>query len=405
MIAFATIFSLTSSFAAAPGKVVEVKQSEGQPVYTVQTDSDVELRVTFYRPDVFRIQAATNSAYADPKNDPEKAQILVLDEIGNTKVKTNENDEQITFKTKAVTLTLNKATTQFELRDASGTLLWSETAPLTFGDDTNTVQTLSTDIDENFFGGGQQNGYFTHKGTKIDIRADGNWNEGGHPNPAPFYMSQKGYAVLRNTFSTGAYDFTSNESIMLEHNEARFDAYYFIGPTFNRMVDLYTEFTGRPNFVCMWAMELGDADAYMTRDKETKELSKDEDGNFVEITPDVIERLAKKYREHDMPGGWILPNDGYGCGYTNLPEVVEALAELGFYTGLWTESDLTKTDWEVGTAGIRVQKLDVAWTGPAYQFSLDANKKAWTSLTTNSDTRGIVWTVQGWAGTQRYAVC
>ena len=67
IIVLATIFSLSNVYAFTPGKVVDVKQSEGQPVYTVQTDSDVELRVTFYRPDVFRIQAATNGAYADPK--------------------------------------------------------------------------------------------------------------------------------------------------------------------------------------------------------------------------------------------------------------------------------------------------------------------------------------------------
>ena len=42
-------------------------------------------------------------------------------------------------------------------------------------------------------------------------------------------------------------------------------------------------------------------------------------------TPDVITSVAAKYREHDMPGGWILPNDGYGCGYTDLEGVVKGL--------------------------------------------------------------------------------
>jgi hypothetical protein len=218
-------------------------------------------------------------------------------------------------------------------------------------------------------------------------------------------MSSKGYGVLRNTFSIGAYDFSNNQSISLEHNENRFDAYYFIGDSYNRIVDLYTQFTGRPNFVPIWALELGEADAFMTRDKETKEPLKDKDDNFVEITPDCIDRVAEQYRKHDMPGGWLLVNDGYGCGYVELPRVVSSLADLGFYTGLWTEKGLAKTAWEVGTAGTRLQKLDVAWTGPAYQFSLDANKQAWESLVSNSDTRGFVWTVQGWAGTQRYSIC
>jgi len=352
-------FSRSCAFATGPGNITGMEKAGKDPVYTVQTDSDIQLRITFYRPDVFRIQAATNGVYADPKNDPEKAQIVIDHDFEESKVKAQEKNGVITFKTKTLTLTLDKATAQFSLADADGKILWKETRPLEFGEKTS--QALSSTIDEQYFGGGQQNGYFTHKGTKIDIRADGNWNEGGHPNPAPFYMSNKGYAVLRNTFAIGAYDFTSNEFITLEHNENRFDAYYFVGASLNRMVDLYTQFTGRPNFVTIWAMELGEADAYMTRDKETKELVKNDDGSFVEITPHVIDRLAMKYREHDMPGGWILPNDGYGCGYTNLPEVVTDLAKLGFYTGLWTESDLTQTDWEVGTAGTRVQKLDVAW--------------------------------------------
>ncbi len=118
----------------------------------------------------------------------------------------------------------------------------------------------------------------------------------------------------------------------------------------------------------------------------------------------MILSVAAKYREYDMPGGWILPNDGYGCGYSQLPEVVAGLKKYGFKTGLWTESGVDKIKWEVGTAGTRAQKLDVAWTGKGYQFSLDANMAAAQGILDHSDARPFVWTVMGWAGTQRYAV-
>jgi len=398
------IFSITASlFAETAGEVIKVRKKWFKPVYTVKTDSGIRMRITFYRPDVFRIEAAPQGEYADPRNDKKKAQIVIDDKLTKSEVIFSHDSGLYSFKTDALTLTLDKATAQFELLDAKGESLWKEVSPIDF--DKQTVQTLSTGIDEQFFGGGQQNGYFTHKGRKISIRADGNWNEGGHPNPAPFYMSNKGYAVLRNTFAVGSYDFTSNESIRLEHKEKRFDAYYFAGASLNRMVDLYTQFTGRPNFVTIWALEMGDADCYMTRDKKTKKLVRDENGEFVEITDHCVKRIAEKYRKYDMPLGWMLINDGYGCGYTNLEKVVKALDNLGIHTGLWTQKGLAKTEWEVGTAGTRVQKLDVAWTGPAYQFSLDANRQAWESLVKNSDSRGFVWTVQGWAGTQRYSVC
>jgi len=399
-----SLLAFSTPLFAAQTRIVKMEKKWLNPVFTFKTDSDVQMRLTFYRPDVFRIEAAPNGAYADPLNDPKKAQIVIDNEIKKQEVKVTEDQSQIVFSTEFLTLILDRATSQFTLKRADGTLLWKETKPLEFAKD-ETLQYLSTDPKEQFFGGGQQNGYFTHKGRKIEIRADGNWNEGGHPNPAPFYMSNRGYAVLRNTFSVGAYDFTKNDQIVLAHREHRFDAYYFVGKTLNRMVDLYTQFTGRPNFIAIWALEMGDADCYMTRDKKTKQLVRNEKGEFVEITDHCVKRVAEQYRKHDMPGGWMLINDGYGCGYTNLVKVVKALSKLGFHTGLWTEKGLAKTKWEVGTAGIRVQKLDVAWTGPAYQFSLDANKQAWESLVTNSDSRGFVWTVQGWAGTQRYSVC
>lgn len=387
----------------SPGRIVKFHHPLWGDDYTMTTASGVVIKISFLRPDVFRIQAAPGGAFADPRNKPELAQIVIA-EPTSANVSSKESRERIEFKTDKLLLRVSKADCRFELCDAKGATIWKETAPLRF-DGTNTVQSLATSTNEFFYGGGQQNGFFTHKNRKIDIKADGNWGDGGHPNPAPFYMSNQGYGALRNTFSTGEYDFSSNETIALAHHEDRFDAFYFVGASFNRILDLYTQFTGRPNFVPIWALELGEADAYMTRDKKTKEPVKDEKGEFVEITPHVIPRLAEKYREFDMPGGWILPNDGYGCGYTQLEYVVKSLHDLGFYTGLWTEKGLKDAAWEVGTAGTRLRKIDVAWSGPAYQFSLDANRQAWESIVKNSSSRGFVWTVQGWAGTHRYSVC
>ena len=398
------LMSSASLHAVTPGAVTRLNGKAENQEFTVKTANQIDYQIIFYRDDVFRVLAAPDGKFTDSKNDPKKAQILVVDKPSKVDVKVKEDDHIIEWTTSKLKLSMDKKSSTLTLARSNGDVLWRELKPLDIEKEL-TVQTLSTSADEHFFGGGQQNGYFTHKGTKIEIKADGNWNEGGKPNPAPFYLSDQGYGVLRNTFSKGSYDFTNGSWISLNHEEQRFDAYYFVGADFKRIVDLYTQFTGRPNFVPIWALELGEADAYMTRDKKTKELVKNDDGSYVETTPDVIERLAKKYREHDMPGGWILPNDGYGCGYTELPMVVKELKKLGFYTGLWTEKDLTKTEWEVGTAGIRAQKLDVAWTGPAYQFSLDANSQAWNSLVSNSESRGFVWTVQGWAGTQRYSIC
>lgn len=393
-----------ASLAAPPGAVTRLTANAARREYSLTTTGGIVMKVVFYRPDVFRVLAAPNGHFPDPGNDPKQAQIVIDDRRIPGPVRVAETATDITFATDKVALRVRKADCRLGARRPDGSPVWEEVVPLDFGGKA-TVQTLTSSADEAFFGGGQQNGFFAHTGTRIAIEADGNWDEGGHPNPAPFFMSTRGYGVLRNTFSPGAYDFTDSRLIRLSHDEKRFDAYFFFGPGIHRVLDLYTQFTGRPNFVPIWALELGDADAWMTRDRQTKEPLKDKDGNFVEITPDCVRRNAEKYRAADMPGGWLLVNDGYGCGYVELPRVVKELAALGFKTGLWTEKGLEKTKWEVGAAGTRLQKLDVAWTGPAYQFSLDANRQAWESLRENSDSRPFVWTVQGWAGTQRYSVC
>ena len=382
--------------------------------FNIFTDGAMRFRVEFYATDVFRIQAAPDGNFADPLNDPTAAQILVDDlPVNRDRVDCEVTDADVVWRTGTLELRMNRAHGTFSLSRADGTPIFSEKKPLSFAGNT-TTQTLSTDPDEFYYGGGQQNGHFSHKGTKIEISANG-WNEGDRPNPAPFYMSNRGYGVLRHTFATGAYDFTGTDAVSTVHNENRFDAFYFVGDGFPRIIDLYTRFTGRPNFLPIWGFELGDADAYMTRDPKTKEPLL-ENGKFKELTPYSLERVAEKYREHDMPCGWMLVNDGYGCNYVQLPHVVQSLAGMGFQTGLWTEGALTRMAWEVGVAGTRVQKLDVAWTSDVkkttrekplskVQHALECNKIAWDGIAKNSDSRPLTWTVLGWAGTQRYAVC
>ncbi len=412
--------AVAASLAANAALVRLVPEHGVSKAFTLKGDGEVEYVVCFYRPDVFRVQAAPKQwsgegegrTYtvdcSDPHNDPAKAQILVDDYAEDkSAVEFEDRDGAFTFKTSEMTVRFDKATELMSVSTWRGRALLEEAAPLKFADG-ETTQTLASDADERIYGGGQQLGRLMHKGRSIKIDCDYNWSDGGAPNPAPFVMSSRGYGILRHTFSSGLYDFTDTDSSRLAHAERRFDAFYFIGD-FATVLDRYTEATGRPNFLPMWGLELGDADAYMTREKATKYPKQEADGSFTEVTPVVVDRVARKYREADMPCGWLLVNDGYGCGYTELGPVCDRLRDLGFKTGLWTEGALDRIAWEVGTAGTRVQKLDVAWTsqgGARYknQHALQCNKDAFLGITTNANARGFCFTVLGWAGTQRYGI-
>ncbi len=371
---------------------------------TIRSVDGATIRATFLADDVVRIQASTGEVLTDEGSGGSPI-VLPIDPAAVTVVADDLGTHR-SFSTAMLELRIEPSPLLMELRRKSDDrVLWRELRPLRLADDA-TTQTLDSDPGERIYGGGQQNGTFEFNGRLMEISYSGGWEEGDRPSPAPFYMSDRGYGVLRNTWSDGVYDFRSDRYLTTTHAESRFDAYYLVGYSIHRVLDLYTRITGRARLLPRWAFGYGDADCYNDGDNTDKPGTVPEgwsDGASG-ATPDVVASVAAKYRQHDMPGSWILPNDGYGCGYADLPEVVARLGELGFRTGLWTENGVEKIAWEVGTAGTRVQKLDVAWTGKGGRWAMDANHDAAQGFLDSSDARPFIWTVMGWAGIQRYAV-
>ncbi|WP_245589173.1 NPCBM/NEW2 domain-containing protein [Chitinimonas koreensis] len=381
--------------------------TEAPTAWVLRTDAGMRVRISLLRADVVRIEAGVRDRLQPPGD---KAAPIVLPAArAAVPYQLDEQADRLQIRTAALALRIYRKPLRFELDRvaADGALqpLWRELQPLELGRDAS-VQTLSSDAGERFFGGGQQNGRFEFKGRQLEVSYSGGWDEGDRPNPAPFLLSSRGWGMLRNTWSDGGYDLRQPDRALLQHREERFDAYYFVGPTLREALDRYTELTGRARLLPRWGYEYGDADCYNDGDngKKPGTVPAGWSDGPTGTTPDVIASVAEQYRRHDMPGGWILPNDGYGCGYTDLPQVVQGLRRLGFRTGLWTEDGVGKIAWEVGQAGTRVQKLDVAWTGQGYQFAMDANQSAADGILQNSDSRPFVWTVMGWAGIQRHAV-
>lgn len=291
--------------------------------FTLRGEGDYETRVSFYRPDVFRVEVGkkvwegdeTNRTYkvdySDPKNVPYRAQILLGSYMEDaTGVDFADACGKFIFKTAKIVVEFDKETGLMAVSDFRGKPILAEAVAKEFSMDevvTNQhlcVQRLKSAPDVRYYGCGQQVGSFQHNGKRLAIDCDYKWDEGGAPNPAPFVMSSEGYGILRHTFSGGAYDFTKEDVAEFIHTEDRFDAFYFIGD-FAHVLDLYTEATGRPNLIPMWGLELGDADAYMTREKDTKLPKQEEDGSFTETTPVVVERVAMRYRE-EVPKRMLL---------------------------------------------------------------------------------------------------
>ncbi|MFF5204371.1 NPCBM/NEW2 domain-containing protein [Streptosporangium sp. NPDC000396] len=378
-------------------KVTSFEKTDGA-TYTIGTEGGAKIRLSFLKDDEFRIWMAPDGNFADPAGTPPSnpnepsAKIVTKSDFPPPATTSRETGDAYEVATAGVTVRVGKDPALFEVRRADGSLVWRESKPLTWNA-AETTQTLARGTAEQFFGGGMQNGRFSHRDQTINVGANYNWEDGGYPNSSPFYLTTAGYGVLRNTFTAGSYSF--GPQVTATQKERRFDAYYFVSPKPSDLytpIDRYTELTGRPFMPPIYGLEVGDADCYL------------HNANRGERTPEDAVKVAQGYADHDMPRGWMLVNDGYGCGYDRLPWVGDELRKRGIQLGLWTQAALTDQEYEVKQAGVRVRKLDVAWVGPGYRHALTGCEDAHQGIEKHSDARGFVWMVEGWAGAQRCAV-
>ena len=315
---------------------------------------------------------------------------------------------------------------------------------------------LSMQPDEYYYGGGVQNGRFSHRGERIDIVNTNSWTDGGVCSPAPFYWSTAGYGVLCHTFKPGYYDFSGNE-VVVHHDADYLDVFFMIDDGPVALLNDYYQLTGQPVLLPKFAFYEGHLNAY-NRDywKETNDPQRGvpfEDGKrYVEsqryVEGGIRETLngpegnddsaangtayqfsaravVDRYAAHDMPLGWVLPNDGYGAGYgqtetldgniANLKSFGDYARSKGVEIGLWTQSNLHPIDSipallqrdiikEVRDAGVRVLKTDVAWVGAGYSFGLNGIADVAEVMPFyGQQARPFIISLDGWAGTQRYA--
>lgn len=443
--------------AVQPSELTSVEVSAITPIVCAQqiNPTTVDLvfsngqRMTFdfYGPNIFRMfQDNQGGIIRDPEARPE-AQILVNQPRKPISVlQIEDNDERISIFTDQIELQFAKEDGRMKVinRVTQHTVV-EEVRPVSY-EKNRTCLNLKEQPDEYFYGGGVQNGRFSHKGKSIAIVNQNSWTDGGVASPTPFYWSTAGYGFMWYTFKPGKYDFgaTQKGEVSLSHETNYLDVFFMIDDGAVPLLNDFYQLTGNPVLLPKFGFYQGHLNAY-NRDfwkedekgilfedgKRYKESQKDnggikeslngEKGNYQFSARAVIDR----YKAHDMPLGWLLPNDGYGAGYgqietldgniQNLKSLTEYAHQQGVEIGLWTQSDLHPKPEvsallqrdivkEVRDAGVRVLKTDVAWVGDGYSFGLNGVADvAHIMPYYGNDARPFIISLDGWAGTQRYA--
>ncbi|WP_289004025.1 TIM-barrel domain-containing protein [uncultured Parabacteroides sp.] len=426
--------------------IVGVKQINPTTVEVLFSDNQ---RVTydFYGENIFRMfQDVNGGILRDPEAKPE-AQILVDNPRRNLSPLTlKEDNNTISISTNKIRLELDKSTSLLKVINlVTDKVAFEEVKPVLY-DKGKTILTLKENPGEYFYGGGVQNGRFSHKGKAIAIENQNSWTDGGVASPTPYYWSTNGYGFMWYTFKQGKYDFGAAEkgSVILSHDTDYLDAFCMVSDGAVPLLNDFYQLTGNPVLLPKFGFYQGHLNAY-NRDywvedekgilfedgKRYKESQKDNGGikeslngeknNYQFSARAVIDR----YKNQDMPLGWLLPNDGYGAGYgqtetldgniQNLKSLADYAHKNGVEIGLWTQSDLHPKPEvsallqrdivkEVRDAGVRVLKTDVAWVGAGYSFGLNGVADVGHIMPYyGNDARPFIISLDGWAGTQRYA--
>ncbi|TKC09542.1 TIM-barrel domain-containing protein [Pedobacter frigoris] len=445
--AFATLKTHTAQVVTQQNQKVISAKKISSTVVEVLLSNNQKLTLDFYGNNIFRLfQDNAGGTMRDPEAKPE-AKILVENPrkaVSNLNVKDENNI--VTISTDNITVQIDKNTTLLKIiNQATKAVILEEAAPVSFEKGLVTL-TLKENPQEYFYGGGVQNGRFSHKGKSISIENQNSWTDGGVASPAPYYWSSNGYGFMWYTFKKGKYDFGAKEkgTVKLSHETEYLDVFFMAGDGASALLNDFYQLTGNPVLLPKFGFYQGHLNAY-NRDfwkedekgilfedgKRYKESQKDNGGKKESLNGEKnnyqfsARAVIDRYKNADMPFGWILPNDGYGAGYgqtESLDGNIQNLKNLGDYArkngvqiGLWTQSDLHPKPEvsallqrdiikEVKDAGVRVLKTDVAWVGAGYSFGLNGVSDVGQIIPKyGNDARPFIISLDGWAGTQRYA--
>ena len=184
--------------------VTKINQTTVEVLYS----NHQRMTLDFYGDNIFRMFQDNNGGILrDPEAKPE-AKILVSQprkEVSQLKVQDDAGSVFIT--TGKVKVEMDKKTALMKVVNLqTGAVVLEEAEPAVFDKERVTLKLKEHPL-EYFYGGGVQNGRFSHKGKTISIENQNSWTDGGVASPNPYYWSTNGYGLMWHTFKRGAYDF------------------------------------------------------------------------------------------------------------------------------------------------------------------------------------------------------
>jgi alpha-D-xyloside xylohydrolase len=326
-------------------RIISYERQKNSFLFNCETDrkNQMSVRLDLCAEDVFRLRMGTGEIL------DKKTPMVVVEKLKDIEPKLEEATDSVSLWTPQMIITIHKDPWQLTVHDSMGRLVCQENIsdkdvggrfksyPLGFSlgedpDDINVFETMQLFPDEHFYGFGEKFSDLDKRGQKMvswTVDALSNSSQKSYKN-VPFFMSSRGYGIFVNSsypiiYQMGSHSFVSYSFLI----EDRMMDYYFIyGPSFKRILQLFTELTGKAPVPPKWSFGI-----WMSR---CGYKSRQE-----------VEEVAQKLREHDIPcdvihidpfwmkwGHWTdLEWDEEA--FPNPKEMISHLHEMGFKLSLW----------------------------------------------------------------------
>ncbi|MCU9612464.1 glycoside hydrolase family 31 protein [Caldibacillus lycopersici] len=239
--------------------------------------------IEFYTNEIIKIEMVPfgKNAYTNSK--------AVVLETSDVAVQFTENETELLFKSNTLQLKITRNAARVYVYDNNGNLLTGDGEKGMRYKHTGEVLCYQTmEANDHFYGFGEKTGFLNKRGEKLTM-----WNSDVYaphnPETDPLYQSIPFFIAFRDGIAHGVFfdnpsrtviDLRSEENYYSYEADAGTLSYYvFAGPTMKKVIEQYTELTGRMPLPPKWAIGYHQSRYSYETDEEVLELVQ----NFTEL--------------------------------------------------------------------------------------------------------------------------
>lgn len=344
------------------GKIVSFEKQERAVLF--KSEKGENIKVNIITDDIIRVQVSSSGQFN------KSAMIdygFVKDDFPVSNFDVKEENGMYKISTSSLNIQVEKNNFRLKFLDKEGNLILRNNQERGIQEGEKNVLNFDMPADEHFFGFGFMRKTLDARGHKLTFKRDYRWKEA----TLPFFMSTRGYAFYSNSVFNHDFDFTnkldngSGNYYSITTQGGSIDFYIIYGPDFPKLLDRYTELTGKTMMVPKWAFGLEYRLRYFGDQEELLSIAKEFRNK--EIPADIM-ALEPGWEDVAYSMNWNWSSERF----PNPKQMIDELGEMGFKLDLW-ESGVaptknitdpkTRTDWyakrkDIIDMGVRMFKQD-----------------------------------------------